>query len=318
MERDLANDTIPLNNLSPRVLGALESLLEKVKTHNMKITTTLLIATASGLAMSSSLQAALLVHESFSYANGSDLATQAGGTGFNTAWIANSTTVPGPPPVTTPDFTAGPGLSYSGLASSGGSATVVGNGAWQSSARREFPTIDTTTGVIWGSYLVRPDVIGDDGFEIKYGEGLPVPNINWGIATGFGDGGGTATRLNTNSNDVQVYGPALVLGQTHLIVWAFNGGPDVGDIASGDFILFLDPVPGVEPTLTSPTIYKSAGGNPVASLGIMQIFARNTTVTVDEMRIGQSYLDVTPIPEPSSALLGALGVLAAVGIRRRK
>ena len=271
----------------------------------MKLNTSLLTAIASGIAMSSSLQAALLVHEPFAYTAGGNRATQKGGTGFDNAWTANAS-----------DYTINASsLSYSGLATSGGSVTVVGNGSWSTSARRDFTTINTTTGVVWGSYLVRPDVIGDDGFEMKYGEDN---NINWGIATGFGSGGGTTTRLDVNSNSGQVAGPTLTIGQTYLMVWAFNAGPDVGDFFAGDFLLFVDPTVGTEPTISSPNIYKFAGAGPQTTLGITQIFSRNTTVTVDELRIGDSYASVTPIPEPSSALLGALGAMAAVGMRRRK
>jgi hypothetical protein len=37
---------------------------------------------------------------------------------------------------------------------------------------------------------------------------------------------------------------------------------------------------------------------------------------VDDMRYGASYLDVVPVPEPSTTLLGALGFLAL--LRRRR
>ncbi len=272
----------------------------------MKTQTSLLLATASCLAITSSLRAAVLVEESFNYTPGSNLAGANGGSGFDGAWTANAS-----------DYTIAAGLSYSGLASSGGSVSVVGNGSWSTSAKRDFTTINTTTGVVWGSYLVRPDVIGDDGFEVKYGED---DNINWGIASAFGNGGGTQTSLNANSNDGRVYGPTLVVGQTHLIVWAFNASAaEVDGIFPGDFIMFLDPTIGTDPDNSSPNIYKYTGASPQSTLGVTQIFARNTTATVDELRIGDSYASVTPaIPEPSAAVLGALGAAAAVGIRRRK
>jgi len=40
------------------------------------------------------------------------------------------------------------------------------------------------------------------------------------------------------------------------------------------------------------------------------------TITYDEIRFGATFADVSPVPEPSAALLGALGVLAL--LRRRR
>ena len=278
----------------------------------MKLPVSLLIATASSLAMHPTLLAAVLVEEGFNCAPGSNLAGANGGTGFTDAWTGNAN-----------DYTVNAAsLAYSGLATSGGSVSLVGNGSWSTSAKRNFASINTTTGVVWGSYLVRADVIGDDGFELKYGEagaGLNQGNINYGNATGFGNGGGTATRLDTNSNSGAVFGPTLVVGQTHLLVWAFNGSAsEVNGIFPGDYIMFLDPTVGVDPDAGSPNIYKFAGAGPLGTLGITQIFARNTTATVDEVRIGQSFADVTPVPEPSAIAISALGLLAAAGVRRRK
>ena len=278
----------------------------------MKLHTSILTAFAAGLALSTSAQAALLVHEDFDYIAGSNLVGQTGGTGYTGAWTANAT-----------DYTAVAGLGYSGLLSTGGAVSVVGNGSWTTSARRSFTTIDTTAGVVWGSYLIRPDVIGDDGAEIKFGE---PANIDWGIASAFGNGGGTTTSLNANSNDARVFGPTLTVGQTHLMVWAFNAGPDIGDFFTGDFVQWQDldlatfdlSDPTSFPNPLTPSIYKFAGAGPQTELGTTQIFSRNTTITFDEMRIGSTFASVVPIPEPSSALLGALGIFAAVGIRRRK
>jgi len=281
----------------------------------MKLHTSLLSAFAAGMALSTSAQAALLAHEPFNYTAGLNLATQTGGTGFTSAWTANAS-----------DYTAVGGLSYSGLVSTGGAVEVVGNGSWSTSARRNITSIDTTTGVIWGSYLIRPDVIGDDGIEIKFGEGAPpgTPNnINWGFASGMGNGGGTAPRLDANSNSGAVFGSNLTVGQTHLLVWAYNSASTGDGFFPGDFVAWIDldlslydvGDPTSFPDPGTASIYKFVGGGQ-PNIGITQIFGRNTTFTFDEMRVGSNFASV--IPEPSSALLGALGVFAAVGIRRRK
>ncbi len=44
----------------------------------------------------------------------------------------------------------------------------------------------------------------------------------------------------------------------------------------------------------------------------------NDTVRFDEIRIGSTWADVSPVPEPSALLLAGGGLAAAVGVRRRR
>jgi len=261
--------------------------------------------------------ATLLLEESFAYSPGA-LGAANGGTGFTLAFSSGgggdpTSWTPGTPAA----FTVAGGLSYSGLASSGGALNVAGPGDWSGSARRTFTSINTTTSQVWGSYLLNVSAVGDDGFEVKFGEGT---NINWGLASGYkGSNDGNVSQTFSNPSNANPTGPAaFTIGTTFLVVWAYNNSADDGDFLVGDFLYWINPTLGVAPDVLNPTIYMNGGF--IGDLGSMQIYGRNTTVTVDEIRLGTSFASVTPVPEPSSfaALAGAFGLLAAMTKRRRR
>ena len=58
------------------------------------------------------------------------------------------------------------------------------------------------------------------------------------------------------------------------------------------------------------------GNGTLDQLGIFMEARSPQNPEIDEIRLGQTWLDVTSIPEPSTALLGGLGLLAL--LRRRR
>lgn len=82
-------------------------------------------------------------------------------------------------------------------------------------------------------------------------------------------------------------------------------------------------IPGSAPTAeTGFSVLNTAAGSGsgILGLGIRQLYnADNATPNpflVDEFRLGTEFADVLPIPEPSAALFGSLGVIAL--LRRRR
>lgn len=280
----------------------------------MKIPT-LATATVSALLAASASHAALTAYEPFAGFAVGNLDTQGPGAtapAFDDPWSGST------------DWKVqAAGLSYGSLQTTGGSATFTGPGNWSGGITSAFPAQTGGGGLIWGSYLLNISSVGDDGFEMKFGiEGNP----GYALQTGFGNGGGTAVRLDSNGNPGQVFGANLTTGQTNLMVFAFNPtGATINGLVSGGLALLVNPtgLGGANPNLATPTLFKQAeiqgpNGTSFPNIGNVSIFARNTAGTVDEIRVGTSFADVTPIPEPSSLAVGALGLLAAAGIRRRK
>jgi hypothetical protein len=102
--------------------------------------------------------------------------------------------------------------------------------------------------------------------------------------------------------------PALKLGDTILIVgeYQFAAGSN-NDVTR----IWINPVPGAAPGLPAA---ESALGVDVIAAGLKTFYFRSDAIMpanfqVDELRIGTTYADVTPTPEPSSLVLGSLAVL---------
>jgi hypothetical protein len=144
--------------------------------------------------------------------------------------------------------------------------------------------------------------------------------IRSGDGTQFSSTYQLGTSKTATAADRQFYtGQSFSTGanaETVFVVLKYTFDSVNGDSAS----LFINPTPGApEP---APQITHTGGTNLTLNNGIRSLFLRNNSVEpdvmlIDELRIGETWADVTPaIPEPTTAALGLVGMCLSL-LRRR-
>jgi hypothetical protein len=265
------------------------------------VTAALLVIAGSGESWAS-----LQVYEDFDYGlAGAQLLGANGGTGFSTAWQAA-----GSPANSSANYVLNSGgLSFDPLATNGqsaSSAAISGIGGLLRSFNQTFGADNTT---MYMSLLLRPEGTLNAGFSFGYFGVLLQSSANR-IFVGKPGGGATNNwALEAQGGGGQVStGVAAAVGQTtFLVVQAdFAAGPDT-------FTLYLNPTPGGTQPLTG-TVKNDVDAGTVTGV---QIFSAGA-FSIDEIRIGNTFADVTPAPEPSTAimLLLAGGSLLILNARR--
>jgi hypothetical protein len=256
--------------------------------------------------LASSASATLLLYEGFDYTpavGGLNSGSANGGTGFaaGSSWATDWT-------ATAANVTAG-SLSYGYLTTTGNKgATVAGatSGAQSSSMTRNILALPTGVD-LWMSFLVNIDTTQDPGFGQWFG-------FEWGSGGTYAGKSGVSDDLVLGANPAgppQNSGIAVTAG-THLIVVQYlrlrTGNYDVS--------MFIDPGTG---TLggAGPGMAASATQANVSIPATRLAFSGPAVGSFDEYRVGESYADVTPIPEPASILLLVSGLVGAYKLRRR-
>ncbi len=254
--------------------------------------------------------AALLFEESFEYVSNQSINGLAGGTGFvagtNGTWRS---------PFYPDQINAG-GLSFSNLAVSGNAVlghVAGGDDDSHQSVRRINPVTVSSDAPLWFSFLIRLDSI-PSGSSVSDFEGyvalMPLTtgySLSMGVSRGSSNFG---IRSNVQNTLVVAEG-TMTVGKTYFIVTHIEPGKSV--------TLYIDPPPGVN---MPPAEYQAA----IASLSLPPQFSRVGVFTngadapwiFDELRLGTSYLDVAPIPEPSETSLMIFGVGALLLLKHRR
>lgn len=266
--------------------------------------------------------AATLVYESFDYTVGSELNGQSGGTGFGSyAWLDSSSVIqPG-----NRDTVSLGSLDYGSLETDGNSALAVSaNDATTSSVTRRFTNIPGTAGTsTWVSFLfalkhtAAPLTTGDYSALAVSAVTSPGPlgSAYFGIYNDP-DGEPGDKVFGIGSSQIIQAGLStvpLVADQTYFLVARIDW--NAGSIPE-DISLYVNPIlGGSEPTVASASAsIKIAAGstadgtNRLLSLGL---YAGEVGPewAYDEIRIGSTFADVVPIPEPTAgAILLASGV----------
>ncbi|OJU98316.1 MAG: hypothetical protein BGO12_02680 [Verrucomicrobia bacterium 61-8] len=291
-------------------------------------------------AFTTSSQAALLVYEGFNYSAGLALNTIT--PNASTAGLDKTVAYAGNGAV---NYVTGSGLTFGALTTSGGSissaASVTAVGAAKLS-------LNTYVGTLWSSYLVSFSSISNtavgngaltrvandisnngERFNSYADSRIPSgsPSTNIGIA------------YNAASN-ITVGTTALSLDTTYILISkytnvgsAVNAGTGTGTLYAlslSQFNSFLS-AGGAESWLNSASIGTGASNvtGRVSSTnnanstylfqsgGYAQFVNVNDGVTFDELRYGSTLADVTPVPEPGTLGLAALGVGTAFLLRRK-
>lgn len=310
---------------------------------------TLLASLACGalvLQMTTSTWAALLAYEPFNYTVGSELSTQNGGSGFTSAWGLQSGTTTNA--IIQSGNLAVPALPSLSASSQGNSVLFSGaNGTLQ--YMRSFPNISGADGTTtWISFIGKRQ-----GPQATSGTNLYPRGVNIGffntqnttrveratIGNSSGAAANTWAFIPTGaSGSIQpTTNPAVTYGGGDA-VWAVlridhkGANPDDSGAAlpaadKDDVYLFINPTPGVEPSLASANatvLQGAANAFDYSNLDFVRPFIGGTSgaqpygeLWVDEIRIGTTYAAMTA-PEPAAALLLVLGAIAIPGLIRRR
>ncbi|MCW1924392.1 hypothetical protein OKA05_17630 [Luteolibacter arcticus] len=248
-------------------------------------------------------QAALIATENFDYADGS-VVGQAGGTG----WTYERTDEAGAPLQTPSNWnnefgthqivssalvTNGGGVrrEFGGVTEGAGSASNEREGAFRGTGTMFFSVSYTpTTGNQWAG-VSSYDFSGENAEKIFWGAPGGANGGNFFGIDAVGDG-------QTNSTI------PVVTGQTYVLIGMLDFDNDL-------LGLWVDP--DANDTVVSHDVSRAyTGGNWSTSLRL----ASGNQVTWDNLKVGTSFADVLPIPEPSASLLGLAG--AALLVRRRR
>ena len=257
---------------------------------------------------------AQLWQESFNYTAGTTL-------GANAPWAPDTTN--------RLQITSG-NLTYTGLADLGGNQlTYTGTGMGVVNAQTDtnaFSAIGITTGNLYISFLIDCTTLnGGNNYLMSLTPGTAPGGGSdpLSIYTGTtGSGWKIGIRHNGVSSGATYAASVLATGTTYFIVaeYSFVAG------AANDIVnLYVNPVPG-DPQPGTPSATQSTGTGPVdaASLNALGFRVGQTTTAgnyiIDNLRIGTSWGDVTPIvPEPASMALLGFGLLGmAMGYRRMR
>lgn len=289
----------------------------------MKDKKLLTLTTLAGFAIATSAQAALLVYEPFDYSTGA-LAGNSGATGLSGNWSSSGSNQ---------QSVVSPGLSFTGLSTTGNAARrtsapggAESNVSLTSSAVTSL-TADNST--IYFSLLVRNDrfSVANENLAFVFGSGpLVVPSSDKQNPTisggeGFGihldgntDGGstidifgyqiddGVASQSSGKIDNGTSVDTFMLVGQ---IDWVANGNNDTLSLWN-----VADPTVGLGSSFAAMTADLDQSLFDTLAVESQQVG------TIDEIRFGTTLSDVGVIPEPSTALLGGLGLLFL--LRRRR
>lgn len=131
-----------------------------------------------------------------------------------------------------------------------------------------------------------------------------------------------AVTTPSGTTSVPVSGGGLnlaALAGTHLVVMKYEFNPENPDVVS----VYLDPTSSVEPLASDAQVSVAASDLFITHQGAFTNFtfsgSGHVPGGIDEIRWGDTFLDVTPfvVPEPTSCSLLALSIVGLIVIRRR-
>ena len=232
-------------------------------------------------------RAALIVYDGFNYTANQGIEGQGGGTGWGGAvWYDNSNNGIN-------NNATSPGFSYSTLPVQGNKVTTAGgnNGSFR------YLGLQAGSGTYYVSFIVQRvtgSSSGYGGVSLFSGDGSEHFFIGqrndqstFGIQRSGGPGGNSGTAASTLS---------------FLVMKIVMNG------SSSSASLFVNPTLGVEPGSADVSI-NNVNAFSFDTIRIQSGNTGNPTFAFDELRIGTSYSDVAPVPEPVNVALTIFGFL---------
>ena len=258
------------------------------------------------LALCSAASAALTVYDGFAYgASSGDLTGKNGGTGFSGAYTdsGNSTIY-----TTT-------GLTYGTLETAGGTSLTADGGTATTLNFRGFTAI--SSGETWISFLAQRNGAASTttfaGLSFYNSTGIAAADSEFSISNA-GTGGTWRLFDNNNGGATTAVSTGITIASdtSYLLVAKIAWGAGAGGTET--ISLFVNPTLGLTPV----TAQASRDINMATNIDKVRIAgASGVNYTFDEIRIGDSFVSVTPIPEASTSTALLLG-LASLAFRRRR
>lgn len=255
-----------------------------------------LLAMVCGLLVASpASHAALLAYEGFNYPAGSgNLTGQDGGFGWNGVWqsvVGGSSSV------------LGGSLVAGANAPSGYDSHSVGRGAFTSNGTRTGRFLDTSSGGSFGlggyingsgnigaagktlyiSFMQQPNVSNNNFYEFEFHRGnLNDPGRIGGL--GCDTSGSSLVYLRTPSISQDAIGPASTSVSFYVVRIDFMGGNDTVTV-------YQNPTSATEPA--TPSLVETGAGDMSFNGISFGAFVNGVTVAHDEVRVGETWADVT-------------------------
>ncbi|HOD82548.1 MAG TPA: PEP-CTERM sorting domain-containing protein [Phycisphaerae bacterium] len=168
---------------------------------------------------------------------------------------------------------------------------------------------------VWMSFLLRWDAAASaaDGDFVSVGFG---PDLAMGVKADEG-GGGSRDFFVRMDGGLEDYAGELVEGSDYFLVGRLRKSDPSGEYDSFD--LWINPGV-IDLNRPDATSFGLSGLSDLSMLEIRQAFLENNEyVWLDEIRIGATFFDVAPVPEPLTlALLGLAGTGLGGYLRRRR
>lgn len=269
-------------------------------------------------------KASLLVYESFDYSSGTELSGKGGGFGFAESSTWADTSVAGNRDTITS------GTVYGGLQTNGNALRMVSpTNSLSGNVRRQTTLIDGLAGTTtWVSYLfsmensAAPLASGDWAVMSISGVIPPGPTLTVHFGIYSDPGGGKVFGIgSSNVDSLALSSVAFIPSEVYFIVARidWNAG------SAGESVrLYINPPTGsAEPLLSEAAastdgvnIASGSGANRILSVG-MNSGDVSKEWMFDEIRIGTTFADVAPVPEPTILALCAVGAIG-LWLRKRK
>ena len=231
------------------------------------------------------VQSQVLVYDGFDYTAG-DLATNGG-------WVPRSTG--------TDIQVISDNLTYSGFAASVGNAAQFSTSLGGKDPQLAFPS--QASGVIYASFLLKvTDLTGATVPRYSFGlSNATDPAASSGNYTAClyikSSTGGYLIGINrgTTDTDTQWAGTEYAVGTVVLVVVSYDITNQVSKLwinpASGNFGVATTPT---ESAIANAGNFPGINSNTIASVFFRQTNTQNPIMTIDELRVGTSWGDVTP------------------------